>query len=246
MTYVYYRLLYNTTFVSYTAKKLEKMSAGESVRPELDKRPPVLGKEDVVSLIIGHFPFKSVSSMSLKQLPSYDDRMFYFEGEFDDESLDHSLRKPFVLKISNKSFGRDLIASQNAVMLHLAARGVNCCRPIVCRRGHYLEMLNLEVLLSKPDSRGWAGNEAEYAVRVLQYIPGEPMDNIDKRYLTPRLMYCVGNHVAKMDIVLQVQATKINFTRSDFTESLAIFARSFFCEYTITHEKKALYPDSCL
>ena len=185
------------------------MSA-ERVRPELNKRPPLLGKEDAVSLITGYFPFKSVSPMSLKQLPSYDDRMFYFEGENEELSLDHSVRKPFVLKISNKIFGRDVITGQNAVMLHLAAGGINCCQPILCRRGHYLEMLKTEVLLSKTDGRCGEGNEAEYAVRVLQYIPGEPMSRVEKRYLTPQLMYCVGNHVAKIDIALQVRATKNN------------------------------------
>ena len=178
------------------------MSA-ERVCPELDKRPPLLGKEDAISLIMDYFPFKSVSPTSLKQLPSYEDRTFYFEGETE-LSLDHSVRKPFVLKISNKTCGHDVITGQNAVMLHLTARGINCCRPILCRGGQYLEMLKTEVLLSKTDGRCVEGNEAEYAVRVLQYIPGEQMSRVEKRYLTPQLLYCVGNHVAKINIALQV------------------------------------------
>ena len=45
---------------------------------------------------------------------------------------------------------------------------------------------------------------AAYAVRVLTFIPGVPMDKLDAKYLTPELAYSVGEMIGRADLALQV------------------------------------------
>ena len=173
------------------------MDRERSPGPEAEgKRPPALNWDSAVSLLSRLFPFKDVSSTSFKQLPCYDDRLYYFEGQLDDELV----RKPFVLKLSNGNFGRAMVSGQNSVMLHLRAKGIQCCEPIITKRGHYLEILSEADLL-----QGSEGGDVTYVVRVLRYIPGELMDEVDKCYLTPELSYSVGDFVGRIDLALQVR-----------------------------------------
>ena len=167
-----------------------------SSEPE-GKRPPDLSWDASVSLLSRLFPLKDVSSTGFKQLPCYDDRLYYFEGQLDDELV----RKPFALKISNGNFGQAMVSGQNAVMLHLKAKGIQCCEPIMTKRGRYLEILSEADLL-----QGNGRDDVTYVVRVLRYVPGELMDEVNKCYLTPELSYSVGGFVGRIDLALQVRA----------------------------------------
>ena len=69
------------------------------------------------------------------------------------------------------------------------------------KRGHYLEILSEADLL-----QGNGRDDVTYVVRVLRYVPGELMDEVNKCYLTPELSYSVGGFVGRIDLALQVRA----------------------------------------
>lgn len=160
------------------------------------KRPPALSWDTAVSLITRIFPFKDVSPTTFKELLSYDDRLYYFEGQLEGQLA----RKPFVLRLSNTKSGHDIVSGHNAVMLHLRAKGIQCCEPIITKLGHQLETLSEADLLQRN-----RGCHVSYIVRVLTYIPGELMDEVDKCFLTSQLYYDAGYFVGQMDMALQVR-----------------------------------------
>lgn len=160
------------------------------------KRPPALNWDNAVSLITRIFPLEDVSHTTFKELLCHEDRLYYFEGQHEGQLT----RKQFVLRLSNTKFGHDVVSGHNAVMLHLRARGIHCCEPIVTKLGHHLETLSEADLLQKS-----GGRDVSYIVRVLTYIPGELMDEVDKCFLTSQLYYDVGYFVGQMDMALQVR-----------------------------------------
>lgn len=166
-------------------------------RELVEKRPPVLSLDSAVSVITRLFPFQDIFATTFKELPCSEDRLYYFEGQLEGQLV----RKPFVLRLSNGNFGHAIISGQNAVMLHLRAKGIQCCEPILTKLGHHLEALSEADLLQSQSE----GCDVTYVVRVLTYIAGELMDNVDKCYLTPQLAYDVGYFVGQMDMALQVR-----------------------------------------
>lgn len=198
----------------------EVLSCSPGPDPEAGrKRPPALIWDTVVSLITRLFPFKDVAFTSFKEISCYDDRLYYFEGRLEGELV----RKPFVLKLSNGNFGHALVSGQNAVMLHLRAKGIQCCEPVITKLGHHLEMLSEAQLVGE---RG--GDDVTYIVRVLRYIPGELMDEVDRRYLTPELVYSVGNFVGQMDMALQVRPP-YSPSSTHFSGRRKVFSGQYFC-----------------
>lgn len=161
------------------------------------KRPPVLAFATASRILCSRFPFKNVCPSSFKELPSYDDRHFYFEGQPDTSSSELGTA-PFVLRLSNLMFGAQLVDGANAVMLHLRTRGINCSQPISSRFGRYVEMISGKDLTSD-------GACEEYPVRVLTFIPGVMMTGVDTNYLTPPFLYSVGHFAGKIDTALQVK-----------------------------------------
>ena len=187
--------------------------------------PPAVDCKTAVALITKLFPFKRISIDSLKQLPSYSDRNIYFEGvrETIDGNRDQD-EEPFVLKLLNASlFTPEVIEDLNAVMVFLRGRGVPCTYPVATRNGSYTHFATRSDLLGVSSTTrikseeernidfqspvrhaGNALTEVKYPVQVVNYIPGEMMDNVEKMYFTPKLSYRLGNLVGRMDLTLQV------------------------------------------
>ena len=44
-----------------------------------------------------------------------------------------------------------------------------------------------------------APSELMYYIRVLQFVPGTILHDVDRRYFVPSLLYSIGLHLAKMD-----------------------------------------------
>ena len=169
-----------------------------------DGRPPELGSGATSALITKLFPFKHVSIESMRALPSYDDRNTYFDGLL--ETPDGSgCEEPFVLKISNRYINTpDIVEGLNAMMLFLSGRGFPCCCPVASRGGsHAIAASESELLGAVAETE----SEVTYPVRVFRFIPGDVMDKLEKRYLTPELSYSVGDVVGRMDLALQVLNT---------------------------------------
>ena len=162
----------------------------------MSKRPPVLGFLTASSVLCSHFPFKTIRQSSFKELPSYDDRHFYFEGLLETSSSCQQM--PYVLKLTNITFGAQLVDGTNAVMQHLTDKGIVCSRPIMSRFGHYVEMISDSEL-------GSANDECVYPVRVLRFIPGIMLSELDGDYLTSPFLYSIGFFTGKVDAALQVE-----------------------------------------
>ena len=162
------------------------------------KRPPALSPEAVSALLLQYFPFKHIARESFKPLPSYDDRNVYFRGECRNGAAPGD---GFVLKVLNSGISTHVAEGMNAMMLFLSHRGIPCSRPVPTRRGDYILTASESDLSSGSTN---AESTAAYAVRVLTFIPGVPMDKLDAKYLTPELAYSVGEMIGRADLALQV------------------------------------------
>ena len=151
----------------------------------------------------------------MKQCPSYDDRNFYFRGTLADTFVhcDNEIKQgkigagdvECVLKINSTAFiPYELINSLNCIMNHLKGKGIECSYPLMSKHGKQIEVCSENGLLKNENSRKRIDNEREFGVRVLAFLPGEMMDEIDKRFVTPRLMYETGKYIGNLDAALQV------------------------------------------
>jgi len=148
---------------------------------------------------------------SAKELPSYDDQNFL---------LAEKSGERFVLKISNANEKREILDFQNRVMAHLAmqARSTSQSRsrgfsrselgqtrlkprlhstrlsehqfPRVCSTQTGQEIALIE-----------GGDGAAHFVRLLTYLPGEPMAKVSPH--TPELLHSLGIFLAEMDKSLE-------------------------------------------
>ena len=169
-----------------------------------DGRPPDLGSEATSALVTTLFPFQHVSLDSIKPLPSYDDRNIYFNGILEQKRGEHGScsEEPFVLKLYNCYTSTvDVLEGLNAVMLFLSERDleVPCCCPVASRAGTHVVVISEREMTGEP-----ARSDARYPVKVVRFIPGEVMDKLEKRHLTPELSYSVGCMVGRLDLALQV------------------------------------------
>ena len=162
-------------------------------------RPPQLNSGVASALITTFFPFKHVALESLKPLPSYDDRNVYFEGVREHNSSDQE--EPFVLKVWNrgKAFSTEIIQGLSAIQLRLKSNRFPCTWPVAARSGHHIHFATLNDWGAEPPATG-----VKYLVQVFSYVPGQMMDNIEKKYFTPELAYRVGYFIGSIDCALQV------------------------------------------
>lgn len=183
--------------------------------------PPALNRSQVSALARSLFPFSRVEETSVKRLESYDDKNYYFCGVL--ESLGAASatatatateEQAYVLKINNTSVSLDNARGMNSMMTFLNSRGFRVPRPLTSRNSSSAEVCSAETMLG-PATGGRIGSEEcelveaeqkemKFCVRVLGFVPGELMDLVDKDYLTPRLVYSLGNYVGKMNATLKV------------------------------------------
>lgn len=171
-------------------------------------RPPELEIQSAASLVLAVFPFSEVKERSVKQLPSYEDRNYYFRGTLDGELVGKGITRDqerpeaineFLLKLSNSSLPYGLIEGINAVTNYLKSKGFSCPYPLPSRKGKEVEVLSQIQLLAGDVGANASG--VQFCVRVLVFIPGETLDSVQ---LTPKLAYDVGNYIGRMDAMLQV------------------------------------------
>ena len=98
-------------------------------------RPPSLSRAAVTRLVTKVFPFQHVDQNSVKQLPSYDDRNFYFRGTPEHTPLEGAsayMEREYVLKLNNPllaSYG--VLKGINALLYHLHSKGfTECIQPM--------------------------------------------------------------------------------------------------------------------
>ena len=190
-------------------------------------RPPALGNASVVKLVRHLYNFLYIDVDSVKSLPSYDDRNYYFRGV---ETAVHNSSIPQDGNDVQQHTGRDSIPQANefvlktfnslhttvntargisAIWSHVQSKGFNYTEQLVNRQGSSIASLTVQELSKFEDEVSKSveieNGDLSCAVRVMRYIPGELFDKVDKKYLTPRLMYDVGALIGKVDAVLQVR-----------------------------------------
>jgi hypothetical protein len=178
-------------------------------------RPPSLSSAAVAKLVKEYFYFRHVDEQSVKQLPSYDDRNFYFRGTMTPElepatSVSSSIFSDgeYILKLNNPLIvSYDVLKGINDLLNHLHAKNfTKCNQPLASREGGDLLKITKNKLLEYEGSMetGDKSGECAFFLRVLTFIPGECFDKVDKHFLTPRLLYDVGHCVGSAEAILQV------------------------------------------
>ncbi len=164
-------------------------------------RPPLLSASAVAQTVTKCFHFKMVDEATFKHLPSYCDRNYYFQGE---TTLEKG-QEEFILKLVNPvCMSYEAIEGIIEVLKHLNSRGLLSPYPLSSRTGTDVIELSSAELLMKKASSNEGGEIMKYPVYVLSFIPGEIFDHVDKKYLTPALLYQVGEMLAKIDKDLMV------------------------------------------
>ncbi len=184
-------------------------------------RPPSLTPTAVSRVVCKYFNFKNVFRDSVKTLPSYDDRNYFFRGE----SLSEECSE-FTLKLNNPvctSFG--VVKGLDEAMIHLKSCGLSFSAscPLPCRSGEHVIQLTASELTAedcvsvaqgasatneenvKAHSTSVAEEDMKYGVHVLTFLSGQEFDNIEKKYMTTSLLYDIGEMVGRCDKELKVR-----------------------------------------
>ena len=186
-------------------------------------RPPSLSNAAVAKLVKDFFPFVAVDELSVKQFPAYDDRNFYFRGTLEEAptwersatctkdtnpKAADSFEKEYVLKLGNPLFASyEVLRGTNALLNHLYANGcTRCIRPLVGRAGADVLVIAREKLREYDNTLVLPEKmvEPNIHLRVVTFIPGECFDEVDKHYLTPRLLYDLGHFMGSANAIMQV------------------------------------------
>ena len=183
-------------------------------------RPPSLNSAAVAKLVKEYFYFHDVDERSVKQLPSYDDRNFYFRGSTTTSTPEPASSissrsimsdREYILKLNNPLIvSYDVLRGINDLLNHLHAKNFTKCNQVLAsREGGDLLKITKEKLLEyedhlEPVETGDKSGECTYFLRVLTFIPGDCFDKVDKHYLTPRLLYDVGHCIGSAEAILQV------------------------------------------
>lgn len=176
-------------------------------------RPPPLIPTTVCSLLKSLYPFWDVDSSSVQELTGYEDRNYYFRGRQEiiedavgcsdsNRSRLNSKWEEFVFKVSHLTNSCELLEGVNEVMDHLRCKEFDCSSAIVNRHGKKISLLSDNQLISgNPTTR--AGRSAQYPVRVLTYIPGVMVEDMQ---MTHKLAYDIGELAGRVDKALLVRS----------------------------------------
>lgn len=180
-------------------------------------RPPHLSAKAVCKLVCKRFNFKKVTENSIKSFPSYEDRNYYLCGE----PLNTAAGSEFVLKLNNPGHSSlQVVKGLNNLLLHLNSCGFKFSVPCPLLNSASLHLLELSAaelaegdissssesmsLQNPANGSTVVDSSMRYPVRVLSFIPGDLFDNVEKKHLTPALLYEAGVTLATIDKELKV------------------------------------------
>lgn len=165
-------------------------------------RPPPLKPASIVKLVKLYYGFEQVVEGSLKQFPSYYDQNFYFRGQYPNER-----EGEYVIKILNRLYISPAMASGlSALWGHLNENGLNYTSMLSNIKGEKISNLTFRELVQfEEEQPSEAAQDHSFSVRLMRFVPGEVFDMVDKRYLTPDLLFQVGAFLGRIDTTLKVQ-----------------------------------------
>ena len=156
-------------------------------------RPPSLSAEAIVKLVTCYFDCKNLIESSVKSFLSYYDRTYYLRGEvLSDECSE------FILKLGNlEHISFPVVEGLNKLMHHLRSRRFKFLTPYPFFSTTGKDFLDCTCVTE-------SGVAIRYHLRLLPFIPGELLDDVDKKYLTSALLSDIGEMVATTDKELKV------------------------------------------
>ncbi len=164
-------------------------------------RPPALSNSSLLNIINKFYSFDSIDSNSIKHFPGYDDRNFYFVGT---PTASKKNSTEFVLKIFNfLHFEHNEVVGISEIWAHIASKGFNYSSCLHNIEGKAISFVPKSLCEESPSSPG------TYAIRILHYVSGELLDEINKCCLTPKLMQEAGAFLGKLDAALQVSYNQL-------------------------------------
>ena len=168
--------------------------------PTSKGRPPALRNTKLVKLINQFYAFDSIDANSVKNFPGYDDRNYYFRGVSSSSSQNG---EEFVLKMFNELHTpHDVVVGISELWNHLRSKGFTYTSHLPNKEGNVVTFVPQS--LCKDESSSESLSDQTYAIRIIHYISGELFDQIDKKYLTPKLLYQVGTLLGRVDLALKV------------------------------------------
>ena len=158
------------------------------------RRPKVTASE-VFRLLVAHYDIGDISRDSMRELPSYDDKNWYFFAYCPDPvSGEKIVKREFVVKVHNgvdsSGISRGVLAAQERVMAQLGAHGIECPRIIKSKLAMYtVPGPEGTVNIVSGDTPGaqrefctrvtfLATNQVAHTLRVLTYLPGKLLVDI--------------------------------------------------------------------
>ena len=158
------------------------------------RRPQVTASE-VFRLLMAHYDIGDISRDSMRELPSYDDKNWYFFAYCPDPvSGEKIVKREFVVKVHNgvdsSGISRGVLAAQERVMAQLGEHGIECPRIIKSKLAMYtVPGPDGTVNIVSADTPGaqrefctrvtfLATNQVAHTLRVLTYLPGKLLVDI--------------------------------------------------------------------
>ena len=199
-----------------------------------DIRPPSLSPQGVVKLLKEYFPFKSVTERSVEELVSYDDRNYYFRGQFlanipKTMSGHSSSENEFVLKLLNwrDSEIRSTVEMQTEVKKFLFSKGLHVPFPVPSLNGSEIVTLSGSSLFSYSEvSCDSQAAQYYYHARVLTYLPGKLLSDV---FVSPSVMFKLGEYIGSVSREMKV-LNNIFHDNRNLSFTLAFLTSWCFCK----------------
>ena len=181
------------------ADKLLAEAGGESIKTvpstlldeaERKLRRPKVNTNEVYSLLQAHYDLGTIHQDSMKELPSYDDKNWYFRASRTDEE-GKDVFKEYVVKVHNgtdsSGVNRGVLAAQERVMSHLVEHGVECPHVVKSKLTMYTTPGPNGTVNLVPEGTEGAKREfctrvtflsraqIAHTLRVLTYVPGKTL-----------------------------------------------------------------------
>ncbi len=153
-------------------------------------RRPKVNTNEVYSLLQAHYDLGTIHQGSMKELPSYDDKNWYFRASRTDEE-GKKVFKEYVVKVHNgtdsSGVNRGVLAAQERVMSHLVEHGVECPHVVKSKLTMYTTPGPNGTVNLVPEGTEGAKREfctrvtflsraqIAHTLRVLTYVPGKTL-----------------------------------------------------------------------
>ena len=182
-------------------------------------RPPPLSASEVARLVRDYFPFGSVVENSIEELDSYDDRNYYFRGQYLGDIPAQPTRSTrgstttlssvrsdneFVIKILNwrESEINSTVKMLTEIKKFLYLRGLNVPFPLISLNGSEIVTLTKPLLFSYKEGECDADPKCrQFHVRVLTYLPGTLLSDVT---LSPSVMFKLGEYIGSLSREMKV------------------------------------------